>query len=70
VQAKTHVSLSQDFGYDFAVENLANGSVACANLEAIDAQTPNSAITFSRYPDGFNYMEPVGIRYLIVNRWH
>lgn len=70
VRAKTHLSLSQDVGYDFAVENRVNGSVPCANLEAIGAQTSNSAITFSRYPDGLNYMEPVGIRYLIVNRWH
>jgi len=50
------------------VETLTNGGVACANLEAIDAWTSNSAIKCSRYPDDFNYMEPVGIRYLIVNR--
>ena len=72
-EPKTHISLSQDISYAFAaiVENSANGNAASASLEAIGARTPNTAaIAFSCYLDDFTYMDPVGIQYLAVKRWH
>ena len=72
-ERKTHISLSQDISYALAaiVENSANGDAASASLEAIGARTPNTAaIAFSYYLDDFTYVDPVGIQYLAVKRWH